>query len=84
MVEGERILIVEDVITRGGRVNEALDIVSAHGGTTAAVAVIVDRSEGKASFSVPHYSLMSMSFPTYQPDALPEELAALPAVHPGS
>ena len=48
--EGEKILIVEDVITRGGRVQECIDIVKAHGGIPAGVAVLVDRSDGKANF----------------------------------
>ncbi|MGF1453612.1 MAG: orotate phosphoribosyltransferase [Opitutales bacterium] len=81
---GERILIVEDVITRGGRVQETLEIVRAHGGEPLAVAVVVDRSEGKARFDVPLRSVLSLSFPTYAPDALPEDLAATPAVKPGS
>ncbi len=81
---GEKILVVEDVITRGGRVVEALDIIKAHGGTTTGVAVLVDRSQGKASFEVPHTSLMELSFPTYEADKLPPELAAIPASKPGS
>jgi len=81
---GESVLVVEDVITRGGRAQEALDIVSANGGQAVALAVIVDRSEGKASFSVPCFPAFRMSFPTYSPDALPPELAAIPAIKPGS
>lgn len=81
---GERVLVVEDVITRGGRVEEALAIIQAEGGTPAGVAVLVDRSEGKASFTVPHVALMQMSFPTYAPDELPPELAAIPVSKPGS
>lgn len=80
----EKILIVEDVITRGGRVQEALDIVEAEGGATIAVAVLVDRSQGKTKFSVPHVSLLELSFPTYEPDNLPPELAGTPAIKPGS
>lgn len=80
----ERILIVEDVITRGGRVEEALAIVKAAGGIPVAVALMVDRSEGRVSFEVPHLSLMQMSFPTYEADALPPELAAIPVTKPGS
>lgn len=81
---GERLLVVEDVITRGGRVNEALDIIEAEGGTAGGVAVLVDRSEGNATFRVPLTSLLEFSFPTYEPDQLPPELAAIPAVKPGS
>lgn len=82
--DGEKILIVEDVITRGGRVQECIDIVKANGGKPAAVAVLVDRSEGKAKFEVPCVSLLEFSFPTYAPDAIPAELASIPACHPGS
>lgn len=80
----ERILVVEDVITRGGRVQESLDLVEKHGGNAIGVAVLVDRSEGKTKFSVPCHPLLTLSFPTYQPDELPPELAAIPATKPGS
>lgn len=82
--KGERVLIVEDVITRGGRVDEAIAIIKAHGGIPAGVGVLVDRSEGKTSFEVPHVALLQMSFPTYEPDKLPPELAAIPTSKPGS
>lgn len=84
LAPGEKVLVVEDVITRGGRVQECLDIVQKAGGQTVAVAVLVDRSQGQAKFSVPTYSLLEMSFPTYAADQLPPELAALPATKPGS
>lgn len=82
--KGEKILIVEDVITRGGRVQECIDIVKANGGIPVAVAVLVDRSGRKAKFEVPCVSLLEFSFPTYEPDKIPPELASIPAVHPGS
>ncbi len=81
---GERVLVVEDVITRGGRVQECLDILAKAGATTVGVAVLVDRSGGKAKFSAPMYSLLELSFPTYPADQLPPELAQLPATKPGS
>ena len=81
---GEKVLVVEDVVTRGGRVKECLDIVQAAGGTTQAVAALVDRSSGKAQFPVPFVSLLELSFATYPANALPPELAALPATKPGS
>lgn len=81
---GEKILVVEDVITRGGRVQECLDIITKAGGQPVAVAVLVDRSQGQAKFSVPTISLLEMSYPTYPADQLPPELAALPATKPGS
>lgn len=81
---GERVLIVEDVITRGGRVQECIDIVKATGAKPVAAAVLVDRSEGKAKFEIPCVSLLEFSFPTYEPDKIPAELAAIEATHPGS
>ncbi len=84
LAPGERVLVVEDVITRGGRVQECLDIIQKAGGTAVGVAVLVDRSQGQAKFSVPTVSLLEMSFPTYPADQLPPELAKLPASKPGS
>ena len=68
---GERVLVVEDVITRGGRVQECLEIIKRAGGTAVGVAVLVDRSSGQAKFDVPTYSLLEMSYPTYPADQLP-------------
>jgi orotate phosphoribosyltransferase len=81
---GERVLIVEDVVTRGGRVLECLDIVRKGGGNPVAVAILVDRSSGTARFDVPAVSLLELSFPTYPADALPPELAKIPVQKPGS
>jgi orotate phosphoribosyltransferase len=81
---GERVLVVEDVITRGGRVQECLDIVQKAGAMAVAVAVLVDRSAGQAKFAVPTIALLEMSFPTYPADKLPEALARIPAIKPGS
>ncbi len=84
IAEGEKVLIVEDVITRGGRVNEAVEIVKSNGGTVAGIAVLVDRSQGNASFEAPLYPLLELGFPTYEPDALPDHLKDIPAIKPGS
>ena len=81
---GERVLVVEDVVTRGGRMQEAIDIVKAHGAIPVLAASLVDRSEGKTKFECPFVALLELSFPTYEPDKLPPELAALPAIKPGS
>ena len=81
---GEKVLIVEDVITRGGRVVEALEQCRAHGADPVAVGVIVDRSNGATTFDVPHHSLAELSFPTYEADKLPPELEGTEAVKPGS
>lgn len=80
----ERVLIVEDVVTRGGRVVECLNLIRQHGGKPMGVAMLVDRSHGQTRFDVPAVSLLELSFPTYEADHLPPELAALPAVKPGS
>lgn len=81
---GEKVLIVEDVITRGGRVVEALEQCRKNGAEPVAVGVMVDRSAGATSFDVPHHSLAQLSFPTYPANALPPELQDTPAVKPGS
>lgn len=80
----ERVLVVEDVVTRGGRVNECLELVRQAGGEVAGIAMLVDRSAGSARFPVPAVSLLELSFPTYPADALPEHLARLPVQKPGS
>lgn len=84
LAPGERVLIAEDVVTRGGRVIECLDIVRKAGGVPVAVAMLVDRSAGSARFDVPAVSLLELSFPTYPADAVPEWLAAIPVQKPGS
>ncbi len=81
---GERVLVVEDVVTRGGRAVECIEIVRKAGGETSAVAMLVDRSAGTTRFTVPAVSLLELSFPTYAADALPETLAKLPVEKPGS
>jgi orotate phosphoribosyltransferase len=81
---GERVLVVEDVVTRGGRVIECLDIIRGCGGAPAGVAMLVDRSAGAARFGVASVSLLELSFPTYPADALPEDLARIPVEKPGS
>ena len=81
---GEAILIVEDVVTKGGRVQETLDIVREHGGQVAGIAMAVDRSGGTVQFGVPTFSLISLQVETFEPNQLPPDLAAIPAVKPGS
>jgi orotate phosphoribosyltransferase len=75
LAAGEPVLVVEDVVTRGGRVLESLEIVRQAGGTAVGVAMLVDRSAGAARFAVPAVSLLELSFPTYPADAVPESLA---------
>ena len=77
--------MVEDVVTRGGRVEETIDIVQAHDGIVAAVGVIVDRSgKNKPDFGCPFVSLIETNVETLEPDRLPPDLAKIPAVKPGS
>lgn len=82
---GERFIVAEDVVTRGGRVQETVDIVHAHGGVVAAVGVLVDRSGGLApDYGCPFVSLVQLTVETFEADRLPPDLAATPAVKPGS
>ena len=81
----EKFVVVEDVVTRGGRVQETIDIVHAHGGIVSAVGVIVDRSGAtKPDFGCPFVSLIEMNVETFPADNLPPDLAKIPAVKPGS
>ena len=81
---GEKLLVVEDVVTKGGRVQETIDIVRAHGGVVAGVAMVVDRSNGAVNLGVPTFSLIALNVETFAPDQLPADLAARPAIKPGS
>ena len=81
----EKFVVVEDVVTRGGRVQETIDIVRAHGGVVYAVGVIVDRSgAAKPNFGCPFISLVEMDVETFSADNLPPDLVRIPAVKPGS
>lgn len=81
---GEKILVVEDVITKGGRVQETIEIVRANKGNLLGVAVLVDRSTEPVNFGVPTVSLMKMEVEIFPADKLPPDLAATPAMKPGS
>ena len=81
---GEKLLVVEDVVTKGGRVQETIDIVRANSGQVVGVAILVDRSNGSVDFGAPLVSLIAMRIETFEPDKLPPDLAAIPVVKPGS
>ena len=81
---GERYVVAEDVITRGGRVQETVDIVRAAGAEVVAVAVLVDRSAGAAKFDYPTFSLLCMAPRVWEPVACPLCQHGSKAVHPGS
>jgi orotate phosphoribosyltransferase len=81
---GQKVLVVEDVVTTGLSSREAIEAIEAAGGEVVAGAALVDRSGGEADLGVPFFPLVSFIVPTYPPDKLPPELAAIPAEKPGS
>jgi orotate phosphoribosyltransferase len=81
----ERFIVVEDVVTRGGRVQETIDIVRAHRGIVSAVGVILDRSgRTKPNFGCPFLSLVEMTVENFPANHLPSDLSKIPVVKPGS
>jgi len=80
----EKVLVVEDVVTKGGRVQETIDIVRAHQGRVLGVAMIVDRSNGALDWGVPAFSLLALQVEAFPPDHLPPDLAQIPPEKPGS
>ena len=81
---GQKVLMMEDVVTTGLSSREAIAAITAAGGEVVAAGAIVDRSSGTADLGVPFHALLDLDVPTYEADALPPELAALPATKPGS
>jgi orotate phosphoribosyltransferase len=81
---GQKILLMEDVVTTGLSSREAIKAVEEAGGKVIAAASLVDRSNGTADLGVPFFPLIRIEVPTYAVDALPPELAAIPAIKPGS
>jgi orotate phosphoribosyltransferase len=81
---GQKVLMMEDVVTTGLSSREAIKAIEAAGGEVIAAAALVDRSGGAAQFDIPFFPLISLAVPTYDPNELPPELAAIPAVKPGS
>ena len=81
---GQKVLLVEDVVTTGLSSREAIKAIEEAGGKVIAAASLVDRSNGTADLGVPFFPLIRLSVPTYEADELPPELAAIPAEKPGS
>ena len=81
---GQKVLLMEDVVTTGLSSREAIAAVNAAGGDVIHAASLVDRSNGKADLGVPFTPLIRLDVPSYAADALPSELAAIPAIKPGS
>lgn len=84
LTAGQKVLLMEDVVTTGLSSREAIAAVRAAGGDVIHAASLVDRSGGKADLGVPFTPLIRLEVLSYAPDALPPALAALPAVKPGS
>jgi orotate phosphoribosyltransferase len=81
---GERVLVVEDIVTTGLSIRECIACLKEIGADVVAAACLIDRSGGEADVGVPLISLAKYKVPAYPADALPPELAAIPAVKPGS
>ena len=81
---GDKVLMVEDVVTTGLSSREAIRAIEDAGGEVIAAAALIDRSAGAAELGVPFFPLLAINFPTYAPDQLPPELAASEASKPGS
>ncbi len=82
--QGARILMVEDIVTTGLSSRECIAGITEEGGHCIAAACLIDRSGGKADVGVPLHALTALEIPAYAADALPPELAAIPAIKPGS
>ncbi len=84
IAKGARVLMVEDIVTTGLSSRECIEGIAEQGGNTVAAACLINRSGGKADVGVPLFALTELDVPTYAADALPPELAAIPAYKPGS
>ncbi|QHL91747.1 orotate phosphoribosyltransferase [Sphingomonas changnyeongensis] len=84
LAPGQKVLMMEDVVTTGLSSREAIAAIRAAGGEVIAAAALVDRSNGSVDLGVPFFPLIRLDVPSYAPDALPPELAAIPAIKPGS
>ena len=81
---GQAVLMMEDVVTTGLSSREAIAAIGRAGGTVIAAASLVDRSNGSVDLGVPFFPLIRLDVPSYAADSLPPELAAIPAIKPGS
>ena len=82
--KGEKVLVVEDVITTGGSVKEVMDLVEKAGGNILGVGVLVDRSNGSVTLHNNQYSIVKLDAVSYGEDEVPDDLAAIPIQKPGS
>ena len=84
IARGEKVLVVEDIVTTGLSIRECIDCLKAIGADVVGAACLIDRSGGEADVGVPLISLARYKVPAYPADALPPELAAIPPIKPGS
>jgi orotate phosphoribosyltransferase len=84
LVPGTKVLMMEDVVTTGLSSREAIAAITQAGGDVIAAGAVVDRSGGSADLGVGFFPLIELNFPTYSPDSVPPELAAIEAIKPGS
>jgi orotate phosphoribosyltransferase len=84
LARGQKVLMMEDVVTTGLSSREAIRAIGEAGGEVVAAAALVDRSNGNVDLGVPFFPLIRLEVPTYAADALPPELEAIPAIKPGS
>ncbi|MEK7232317.1 MAG: orotate phosphoribosyltransferase [Elusimicrobiota bacterium] len=81
---GEKVVVVEDVVTTGKSTKEVFDVIRAVGAVVSGALSVVDRSEGKANLSIPYSALWTVSVPAWRPDACPPCRAGMPVLKPGS
>ena len=84
IARGEKVLVVEDIVTTGLSIRECVACLKEIGADVVAAACLIDRSAGEADVGVPLVALANYKVPAYPADALPPELAAIPAIKPGS
>lgn len=84
IARGEKVLVVEDIVSTGLSIRECIACLRDIGANVVAAACLIDRSAGEADIGVPLVSLIQYKVPAYPADQLPPELAAIPAVKPGS
>ena len=84
LTSGEKVLIVEDVITTGGSVKEVMNLVGKANAKILGIGVLVDRSNGGVQLHNNQYSIIKLNAESYHEDEIPEELAAIPIQKPGS
>lgn len=82
--QGQKVLLMEDVVTTGLSSKQAMEAVKAAGGQVVCAGSLVDRSAGAAEFDVPFHALISLNFPTYADDEVPAELSKVEITKPGS